>query len=46
MPEGSTPRNTTLDSSALRARFGIATPAPWPTIEGVLPPSETTSPAK
>jgi hypothetical protein len=45
MPGGATPRNTTLDSSALRARFGIATPAPWPTIEGVLRPSETTSPA-
>jgi dTDP-4-dehydrorhamnose reductase len=46
MPEGSTPRNTTLDSSALRARFGIATPAPWPTIEGVLSPSETISPVE
>jgi len=36
MPAGSTPRNTTLDSSALRARFGIAAHEPWPTIEGVL----------
>ena len=36
MPRGSTPRHTTLDSSALRARFGIAAPAPWSTIEGVL----------
>ena len=36
MPKGSTPRHTTLDSSALRARFGIEAPAPWPTIEGVL----------
>jgi dTDP-4-dehydrorhamnose reductase len=36
MPEGSTPRHTTLDSRALRARFGIAAPEPWPTIEGIL----------
>jgi dTDP-4-dehydrorhamnose reductase len=36
MPEGSTPRHTTLDNSALRARFDIAAPAPWPTIERVL----------
>ena len=36
LPEGSTPRYTTLDSSALRARFGIAAHEPWPTIEGVL----------
>ena len=43
MPEGSTPRHTTLDSSAIRSRFGIAAPAPWPTIEGVLPLSETMS---
>ena len=27
MPEGSTPRHTTLDSSAMRGRFGIAAPA-------------------
>src|SRR6516164_8155264 len=36
MPEGSTPRYTTLDSSALRARFGIAAPGPWPTIEELV----------
>ncbi len=40
MPEGSTPRHTTLDSSALRARFGVEAPPPWPTIEGVLTLSE------
>jgi dTDP-4-dehydrorhamnose reductase len=36
MPEGSTPRHTTLDCRALGARFDIAAPAPWTTIEGVL----------
>jgi dTDP-4-dehydrorhamnose reductase len=36
MPMGSTPRHTTLDSSVLRSTFGIASPEPWATIEGVL----------
>jgi dTDP-4-dehydrorhamnose reductase len=36
MPTGSTPRHTTLDSSSLRSAFGIASPAPWATIEDVL----------
>jgi dTDP-4-dehydrorhamnose reductase len=36
MPEGSTPDHTTLDSSALRSSFGIASPEPWATIDGVL----------
>jgi dTDP-4-dehydrorhamnose reductase len=36
MPEGSTPRHTTLDSGALQRRFAIAAPEPWPTIEAVL----------
>jgi dTDP-4-dehydrorhamnose reductase len=36
MPMGSTPRHTTLDSSLLRSTFGIASPEPWATIEGVL----------
>ena len=36
MPEGSTPRHTTLDSGALERRFAIAAPEPWPTIEAVL----------
>jgi dTDP-4-dehydrorhamnose reductase len=39
MPMGSTPRHTTLDSSLLRSSFGMASPEPWATIEGVLPPS-------
>jgi hypothetical protein len=36
MPEGSTPRHTTLDSSALRERFGIAAADAWTTIAEVL----------
>jgi dTDP-4-dehydrorhamnose reductase len=36
MPMGSMPRHTTLDSSVLRSAFGIASPEPWATIEGVL----------
>jgi len=36
MPTGSTPRHTTLDSSLLRSAFGVASPEPWTTIEGVL----------
>jgi dTDP-4-dehydrorhamnose reductase len=34
MPEGAAPRHTTLDSSAMRDRFGIVVPGPW----GVLDP--------
>jgi dTDP-4-dehydrorhamnose reductase len=41
MPEGSTPRHTTLDSSVLRARFGIAAPEPWTMIGEVLAMPET-----
>ena len=33
MPRGATPRHTTLDSSALRNRFGIAVPDPWTVID-------------
>ena len=40
-PEGSTPQHTTLDSRALRVHFGIASPEPWPTIEGILAAPET-----
>lgn len=29
LPEGSTPRHTTLDSQAMRQRFGIAPRGPW-----------------
>jgi dTDP-4-dehydrorhamnose reductase len=36
MPEGSTPRHTTLDSGALQRCFAIAAAEPWPTIEAVL----------
>jgi dTDP-4-dehydrorhamnose reductase len=36
MPVGTTPRHTTLDSSDLRNRFGIAVPEPWSVIDNVL----------
>lgn len=36
MPPGATPRHTTLDSSALRERFGIAVPDPWTVIDAAL----------
>lgn len=36
MPEGSTPRHTTLACGALEARFGIRPRDPWPVIEEVL----------
>lgn len=36
MPPGATPRHTTLDSSAMRERFGIAVPGPWTVIENGL----------
>ena len=36
MPEGSTPRNTTLDCSALREQFGIVVPDVWKTLAPVL----------
>ena len=35
LPEGATPLNTTLDSGALRDRFGIEVPDVWPVIESV-----------
>jgi dTDP-4-dehydrorhamnose reductase len=35
-PPGSTPRNTTLDSSALRERFSLLCPDAWPVIETVM----------
>jgi dTDP-4-dehydrorhamnose reductase len=46
MPEGSTPHHTTLDSSALRSVFGIASPEPWATMESVLTFSKATGPDK
>jgi dTDP-4-dehydrorhamnose reductase len=36
LPPGSTARHTTLDSTALRARFGIAVPDAWTVIDDVL----------
>jgi dTDP-4-dehydrorhamnose reductase len=33
LPEGATPRHTTLDSSALRDRYGLQVPDIWPIIE-------------
>lgn len=35
MPEGSAPRHTTLDSSAMRHRFSITTPGPWCVLESI-----------
>jgi dTDP-4-dehydrorhamnose reductase len=37
MPKGATPRHTTLDSSALRQRFGLICPDVWPVIDTVQP---------
>jgi hypothetical protein len=36
MPAGSTARNTTLDSSALRERFGIAVPDACEVIDALI----------
>jgi hypothetical protein len=36
MPEGSAPRHTTLDSSAIRYRFGITTPGPWSVLDPIV----------
>ncbi len=36
MPEGATPRHTTLDCGALTERFGICPRDPWPVIDAVL----------
>jgi dTDP-4-dehydrorhamnose reductase len=36
LPEGSTPRHTTLDSSVVSERFGIAPPDPWDLVDAVL----------
>jgi len=36
LPEGSTPRHTTLDSSALRDRFGIVAPGPWHVLDPIV----------
>lgn len=36
MPPGSTPRHTTLDSTAICRRLGTVVPAAWEVLEGVL----------
>jgi dTDP-4-dehydrorhamnose reductase len=36
LPEGSTPRHSTLDSSILRDRYGFDIPDPWDVIEAVV----------
>ena len=36
MPEGSTPRHTTLDSSELRDRYGITVPDVWQVLRSML----------
>lgn len=36
MPPGATPAHTTLDSAALRQRFGIAVPDPWTVIDAAV----------
>ena len=36
LPPGSTAQHTTLDSSALRERFGIRVPDPWTVIDELL----------
>jgi dTDP-4-dehydrorhamnose reductase len=36
MPEGSAPRHTTLDSSAIQHRFGITTPGPWSVLDAIV----------
>jgi dTDP-4-dehydrorhamnose reductase len=35
MPDGSAPRHTTLDSSAMRDRFGIVVPEPWRVLDPI-----------
>jgi dTDP-4-dehydrorhamnose reductase len=36
LPNGATPRHTTLDSSALRERYGLDVPDVWQIIEGAI----------
>jgi len=36
MPKGMTPRHTTLDSTALRERYGVCVPDPWEVAETML----------
>ncbi len=43
MPEGATPRNTTLDSSFLRDRFGINPPDAWEIVGKLIGPERRTA---
>ncbi len=36
MPTGATPANTTLDSSAVKERYGLSAPEPWDVIDVVV----------
>jgi dTDP-4-dehydrorhamnose reductase len=36
VPEGATPRHTTLDSTLMRERYGVAVPDVWDVIEGLF----------
>ena len=36
MPDGSAPRHTTLDSTAMRDRFGIVVPGPWAVLDPIV----------
>ena len=40
LPDGGTPANTTLDSSLLRARYGLEVPDVWQVVEAVATASE------
>jgi len=45
-PEGSTPRHTTLDPSALRRRYGLAVPDIWEVMEQLIASSAAARPAR
>src|SRR5580704_13877111 len=36
MPDGSAPRHTTLDSTAMRDQFGIVVPGPWAVLDPIV----------
>jgi dTDP-4-dehydrorhamnose reductase len=42
LPEGATPRHTTLDSSALRERYDLQVPDIWAIIEPMIAAKATT----
>jgi len=43
MPDGATPRHTTLESSALHRQFGIAAPGPWEVIDRIVRSAQSPS---